>query len=346
MGEDNQPELEETFQEWIDLCDDDEDDEDTSSMEGISDSESGRRTSLNGIHTVHEASNGMASSSHNRVPVHDFRDDTRMVRYRPELEHILPSIESPPRHEQGPQRPSSYHGPQYPPQPILHAAPPPPAPSPPKYRAPPGAFYERHLPQTSMPSLRRVDSDRVVYHPDPARTAPRDYRADVIDLTSSPTFPRTLREADYAPRHLGAPDLPVYATPQQGFLPRAIDMGPLRGGEGNPRDDHRRYEMQEPDNTVHLSNARQVSRVDNGVQPARSAVDGTRPPVYEPFQALQSHSHPLIARNNRNNEMVQQLGNSRLPPPPNMTLDRPHPNVPRTGWVTYTAMTRQGEAVR
>jgi flagellar basal body rod protein FlgC len=40
---------------------------------------------------------------------------------------------------------------------------------------------------------------------------------------------------------------------------------------------------------------------------------------------------------------------SRLPPPPpppNMVHEPPHPAIPRTGWVTYPAINRQGEAVR
>jgi hypothetical protein len=335
MGEDNQPELEETFQEWIDLCDD-EDEEDASSMEGISDSESGSRTSRNGMKIVHEPPVGLAGSPHSRVPAHDLREDARTVKYRPLSEYVLPSIESPTRHEQGPQRPASYHAPQNSSQALLHAAPPPPAPSPPTYWGPFGASYEHSPAQNFIPSPHRLDFDRPAYRLESARIAPRDYRANVIDLTSSPISPRTLGEAGHSPRHFGAPGAPIYAVPHQGHLRRAVDIGPLRGGEGNLHDDYRRTEMQEAENAVHLSNRGIVSRFGNGAQPARPVVDGDRAQVYEAFPAHLPTSRP---------PMVPQTA-SRLPPPPNMAPEPPHPAVPRTGWVTFPTLNRQGEAVR
>jgi hypothetical protein len=340
MDEDNMPELEETFQEWIDLRDDEEDD-DSSSMEGISDSEARRRNSLNAIHPVHEAPPGLPGPAHSRAPVHDSREDLRMVSYRPDPEYVLPSIESPTRLEHSSHRPFSYHAPQHVSQHILHDAPPPPAPSPPTYRAPPGAAYDRR--PAVVPNIRRVDSDHSAYQQEPARIAPRDHRANVIDLTDSPNIPRTFREAEYAPRYSGAPNMPVYALPQQGILPRAVAVGPIRGGEGSPHAKYHDHEMQDPDSPVRLVNARQASRINNGRQTARPAVNGTRPVAHDPFPHLDYEAHPLMARNNRNNNTVSVTA-SRLPPPPNK--EPPHPAVPRTGWVVFPAMNRQGEAVR
>lgn len=179
MGEDNAVEIEETFQEWIDLRDSDEDEDDSSSMD-ISDNESGRRTSRSAIHMPHDA----AGPSHSRVPAIETRADSRVVRYQPDPEQVLPSIESPARH-------ASQHGHQYPPPKPLYYGAPPPAPSPPRYRAPGAATYERQPGPSSAPYSHKAGTDMFVSPSKQARAIPRDCRAPVIDLTESPTFPGT-----------------------------------------------------------------------------------------------------------------------------------------------------------
>lgn len=197
MGEDNAVEFEETFQEWIDLRDDDEDEDDSSSMGGVSDTEAGRRTSRNAISTVHEA----IGPSHNRLPALDARADSRVVRYHPDPEQVLPSIESPAR---------PHHGHQYaPPQPLFYGAPPPPtAPSPHQYRAPIVAIHGRQAAPPAAPS------NISIHQTEQARALPRDRRAPIIDLTTSPTIPRTFDA-----------------------MPSMVHVGSLRGGDGNRRGD-------------------------------------------------------------------------------------------------------------
>ncbi|TID25953.1 Dimethyl-sulfide monooxygenase [Venturia nashicola] len=203
MGEDNAVELEETFQEWIDLCDDDEDEDESSSMD-ISDDEPDHRKSLNAVDTVHEA----AGPSHSRVPARETRADSRVVRYHPDPEQVLPSIESP-------ARPATLHGRQNPqPRPLYYGALPP-APSPPSYRAPLAANYERHLPPSSAPYSHRSDPIMFGRLSEQARALPRDCRAPVIDLTDSPTIPRTYDDA----------------------MPPMVHVGSLRGGDGRRHDD-------------------------------------------------------------------------------------------------------------
>lgn len=311
MGEDNVPELEETFQEWIDLRDDDENEDDCSSMEGISDSESGRRASLNGMYNVHDPAGPLL----NRVPAVDIRADSRMVRYHRDPEHVLPSIESP-------IRPTPQRGHQY----QLYDAPPPPAPSPPAYIAQNVATFGRRAPPATTPPLRRIDSDISMYHAEPARTTPRERQANVIDLTFSPTCPRTFRNASHA----------HYATPQRNTMPSTVHIGPLRGlrgGDDNTRNDPR----QQAENTVRYHTRYQATHR------AIPDVDG-RPPGQDPFPHLNRNTHPLMARIHRGNEFMPQVATRH--PPPSVAHDPPHPAVPRTGWVTFPAFNRQGEAVR
>lgn len=273
MGEDNTIELEETFQEWIDLRDDDEDEDDSSSMEGVSDTEPSRRTSSNAIPTVHEA----AGPSHSRVSAREARADSRIVRHRQDPEQVLPSIESPTRH-------APNHGRKYsPPQPLYYGAPPPPAPSPPQYRAPVVANYGRQAAPPAASYSHRVDTNMFGHPAEQTRTLARDRQAPLIDLTSSPAFSRTNDQA----------------------LPRMVHVGPLRGGDSNRQGD--------------FSNppAESTGRYTTRSQAARNRGDGMVPYVA-----------------------------SRPAPPSVARQEPPHPAVPRTGWVTYPAFNRQGEAVR
>ncbi|RDI78335.1 Dimethyl-sulfide monooxygenase [Venturia inaequalis] len=187
MGEDNTIELEETFQEWIDLRDDDEgEDADGSVSMDISDNESVGKTSTNPVHTSHQA----AGHSHGRVSARETRADSRVVRYHPRPEQVFPSIESP-------ARPAPHHGRLYPPppQPLYYGAPPP-VPSPPQHRAPNGATYERQLAPSSIPHSHKVDATMF-------GRPPCDCRAPVIDLTS-PSLPRTFDSTALPMVHVGS----------------------------------------------------------------------------------------------------------------------------------------------
>ncbi|QDS73194.1 hypothetical protein FKW77_002629 [Venturia effusa] len=204
MGEDNEIELEETFQEWIDLRDDDENEDDSSSVEGISDTESGRRSSRNVVPTVHE----VAVPSHSRMPAPDARADTRVTMYHPDPEQVLPSIESSARSVQHPGHRYST------PQNFYHGAPPP-APSPPPYRTPIAAIYGRKAAPLVSPYSHSIGTNMFGHSTERTRALPHDRQAPVIDLTSSPTFPQRFDNA----------------------MPPTLRVGSLRGGEGSRRGD-------------------------------------------------------------------------------------------------------------
>lgn len=253
MGEDNAVEFEETFQEWIDLRDDDEDEDDSSSMEGVSDTEAGRRTSRNAIPIVHEA----AGSLHNRLPALNARADSRVVRYHPDPEQVLPSIESP-------ARPAPHHGNQYtPPQPLFYGAPPPPAPSPPQYRAPIVAIRGRQAAPHTAP----------VHQAEQAQALPRDRRAPIIDLTTSQTIPRTFDA-----------------------MPSMVHVGSLRGGDGN-----RRGEFNNRRGDFSNTPAENAGRYPTRSQAARNRGDGMvqymapRPPP-PPSVVQREPPHPAVPR--------------------------------------------------